>query len=355
MRCAVELAARPEFAVHTVSCRDDHRGWSAPEVRTRHGLVLVRRGRFRRRAAGVSTDVDPTVGYVSLPGDEEHFAHPAGGDVCTSISLSPQLWQSLTHDRPPPNLYVDARLDLAHRRFLAASASGDVDYALAEQLLALVATALRRPETAGPGTDEARATTGLSRPGTASPGTDQALAATALSLPATASPGTDRALAVPALSSPETGSPGTYRALVSAAPSPETAGPGTDQALPSTALSRPATRGPRTDSVLVAQARAAIQADHPASSGLFPLAELLAVSPYRLSRAFSRELGISLTRYRNRVRVSRALDRLEDGEPDLAGLAADLGFADQAHLTRTVRTHCGHTPAALRRLLTGAP
>jgi hypothetical protein len=32
-------------------------------------------------------------------------------------------------------------------------------------------------------------------------------------------------------------------------------------------------------------------------------------------------------------------------------LAADLGFADQAHLCRTVRTHVGHTPTAVRRLL----
>lgn len=81
------------------------------------------------------------------------------------------------------------------------------------------------------------------------------------------------------------------------------------------------------------------------------LAELLAVSPYQLSRAFTRELGVSLTHYRNRVRVGRALDRLEDGEASLAGLAADLGFADQAHLTRTIRDHVGHTPTALRRLL----
>lgn len=98
-------------------------------------------------------------------------------------------------------------------------------------------------------------------------------------------------------------------------------------------------------------AREAIAADHPAAGGLMSLAELLAVSPYQLSRAFTRELGVSLTHYRNRVRVGRALDRLEDGEPSLAGLAADLGFADQAHLTRTIRHHVGHTPTALRRLL----
>jgi AraC-like DNA-binding protein len=60
---------------------------------------------------------------------------------------------------------------------------------------------------------------------------------------------------------------------------------------------------------------------------------------------------VPLTRYRNRVRAARALDRIEAGEPSLAVLAADLGFADQAHLCRTVREHLEHTPTALRGLL----
>ncbi|GHF89085.1 AraC-like DNA-binding protein [Amycolatopsis bartoniae] len=253
MRSAVELIVRPEFAVHTVWCRDDHRGWSAPEQRSGYGLVLVRRGRFRRRAAGSVTDVDRTIGYVTLPGDEECFAHPAGGDVCTSITLAPELWESLPENR---TLYVNARTDVAHRRLLAATTTGDAAYAAVEQLLALLTEVLPTPH----------------------------------------------------------------------APS-------------------------KTDRALAARARTAILENHPAAQGLLPLAELLEVSPYRLSRAFTRELGISLTRYRNRVRVGRALDRLEAGEQNLATLAADLGFADQPHLTRTIHTHCGHTPTALRQLL----
>jgi AraC-like DNA-binding protein len=106
------------------------------------------------------------------------------------------------------------------------------------------------------------------------------------------------------------------------------------------------------DRTLVAQARSVIGDGHPAAAGLIPLATLLNVSPYRLSRAFTRELGVSLTRYRNRVRVAHALDRLEAGEPSLADLAADLRFSDQAHLCRTMREHLGHTPTALRKLLT---
>jgi AraC-like DNA-binding protein len=98
-------------------------------------------------------------------------------------------------------------------------------------------------------------------------------------------------------------------------------------------------------------AREAILTDHPAASGLIPLARHLEVSPFTLSRAFRRHTGQSLTRYRNRIRVSKALHRLEEGERDLAGLAAELGFADQAHLTRTMTAHTGHPPGHLRTLL----
>jgi AraC-like DNA-binding protein len=65
-----------------------------------------------------------------------------------------------------------------------------------------------------------------------------------------------------------------------------------------------------------------------------------------LSPAFRRQTGVSLTRYRNRIRVSKALHRLEKGDRDLGGLAADLGFADQAHLTRTMTEHTGYTLGA---------
>jgi AraC-like DNA-binding protein len=252
------LAARPEFTVSSVDCRDDHRGWSAEQPRADVRLVLVRSGRFRRRVRGVCTDLDRTIGYLGLPGEEEQFSHPAGGDVCTSISVRPDLWRTLAGDAPRftgSSLYVDGRLDLAHRRLLAAARDDG-----AEELVGLVAQAVRQVVT-----------------------------------------------------------------------TPAPAGGG--------------------DEALVAEARGVIGDDHPAASGLIPLAALLGVSPYRLSRAFTRALGVSLTRYRNGVRVARALDRLEAGEPSLAALAADLGFSDQAHLCRTVREHLGHTPTALRRLV----
>jgi AraC-like DNA-binding protein len=264
---AVALATRPEFTVTAVTCREDHTRWSPAEARGDYRVVLVRRGRFHRAASGRSSQLDPTLGYVGVPHQEERFAHPAGGDLCTAVSLAPTLWRTLTGDGPDPvtsTVYVDARLELAHRRLHAAASAGDVDFALAEHLLHLLALTLERV----------------------------AAAWAPVELPTHSA---DRAWA--------------------------------------------------------AAAREAIAADHPASHGLLPLARLLGVSPHRLSRAFTGELGVSLTRYRNRVRVSRALQRLEDGERNLAALAADLGFADQAHLCRTIRAQLDHTPTALRCLL----
>ncbi|GLY91444.1 helix-turn-helix domain-containing protein [Actinoallomurus iriomotensis] len=111
---------------------------------------------------------------------------------------------------------------------------------------------------------------------------------------------------------------------------------------------RPATGAARR--ALADAARELLTLD-PVALGLRETARRLGCSPYHLSRVFHRQTGLTLSAYRTRVRVLRALDAIEAGRADLAGLAADLGFADHAHLTRTVREECGHTPRALRRLL----
>jgi AraC-like DNA-binding protein len=63
---------------------------------------------------------------------------------------------------------------------------------------------------------------------------------------------------------------------------------------------------------------------------------------------------VTLSRYRIRLRASAALERLAAGQRSLATLAADLGFADQAHLTRTLRAETGLPPGRLRALLATA-
>ena len=86
-------------------------------------------------------------------------------------------------------------------------------------------------------------------------------------------------------------------------------------------------------------------------TGVIELARRVAVSPHHLSRVFRAETGETISRYRYRLRVRLALERLADGEPCLARLAADLGFADHAHLARVVRGELGATPSLLRERL----
>ena len=85
--------------------------------------------------------------------------------------------------------------------------------------------------------------------------------------------------------------------------------------------------------------------------GVIELARRVSCSPHYLSRVFSQVTGSSISAYRNRIRVSRAMERISQGERSLAGLAFELGFADHAHLTRTVRAVTGHTPTGCRALL----
>ena len=104
---------------------------------------------------------------------------------------------------------------------------------------------------------------------------------------------------------------------------------------------------------LADRAREAILTGDTGATSLVALARLLETSPSHLSRTFGHHVGMTISRYRNRVRISRALQRIDDGETDLAGLAYTLGFSDQAHFTRTMRRELGHPPGHVRALLTG--
>ncbi|MEO3793076.1 AraC family transcriptional regulator [Nonomuraea sp. B10E15] len=256
MRTARRLIENPHFVVSAVECADDHAGWSAPETSSAAQIVLVRRGRFRLESQGRQLTVEPTTGYLHRPGQEIRFAHPAGGDVCTSITFTGDVLTAGLDAVRSPAVRVDARLELAHRLLLRPGA--DPGFAAVEALLDLLLPALRE------------------QPWDVSP-------------------------------------------------------PGRRE--------------------LADRAREAIVADEPGCASLTALARRLRTSPSHLSHTFRHHVGMPLSRYRNRVRVSRALTRLDQGETDLAALAAGLGFSDQAHLTRVMRDELGHTPGRVRALL----
>ena len=87
---------------------------------------------------------------------------------------------------------------------------------------------------------------------------------------------------------------------------------------------------------------------------LADVARALHYSPFHLARLFRATTGMGMHRYLVRLRLGLALDRLAQGERDLAILAADLGFAHHSHFTAGFRSVFGTTPAAARERLTRA-
>jgi AraC-like DNA-binding protein len=75
------------------------------------------------------------------------------------------------------------------------------------------------------------------------------------------------------------------------------------------------------------------------------------VSPAHLARQFRLLTGESISRYLLRLRLALALNRLAAGEPDIAGLAGELGFTHHSHFTARFRATFGITPSAFRASL----
>jgi AraC-like DNA-binding protein len=74
---------------------------------------------------------------------------------------------------------------------------------------------------------------------------------------------------------------------------------------------------------------------------------ILEVSPAHLVRSFTHRFGISPHRYLVGRRIEAARRQLLDGLP-VARVATDVGFHDQAHLTRHFKRHVGSTPGSYR-------
>jgi|SRR6185312_4583467 len=75
------------------------------------------------------------------------------------------------------------------------------------------------------------------------------------------------------------------------------------------------------------------------------------VHPVHLAATFRRFLGCSVGEYARRRRFEYARRELADLERPLSDVAAEAGFADQSHLTRTFKRLTGMTPKQYRTFL----
>ena len=79
------------------------------------------------------------------------------------------------------------------------------------------------------------------------------------------------------------------------------------------------------------------------------VASAVGVEPERLARAFRGHYHEPMATYVRRIRVNAAADLLLAGpDPTIAAIAAEVGFADQSHLTRCFIRALGTTPARYR-------
>ncbi|MGC4000852.1 MAG: AraC family transcriptional regulator [Anaeromyxobacter sp.] len=105
----------------------------------------------------------------------------------------------------------------------------------------------------------------------------------------------------------------------------------------------------RLDGRAIHQLRDYLAASFREGPSLGDMARRVGVSESQLLRAFRRTTGETPHAYLMRLRLEAVRDRLQRGRGTLAEIAAELGFADQSHMTRLFRRRFGLTPGAFRR------
>jgi AraC-like DNA-binding protein len=72
------------------------------------------------------------------------------------------------------------------------------------------------------------------------------------------------------------------------------------------------------------------------------------IKPWTVSRGFMQVFALSPSAFRARARARQAWRAVATNEESLAKIAADLRFADQSHMTRSVKQLTGKAPQAWR-------
>lgn len=118
--------------------------------------------------------------------------------------------------------------------------------------------------------------------------------------------------------------------------------PASDSGVPRTAPARGRSRA------LAGEAREELGRSFRSSGGISELARALGVSPFSLCRNFRRETGMTLHGFRERLRLTAALELLRESRAGLTDIALDLGYSSHSHFSASFRREFGVTPSAAR-------
>jgi len=102
-------------------------------------------------------------------------------------------------------------------------------------------------------------------------------------------------------------------------------------------------RPPRRERLAVRQVRDYMETNYSADISLSEMAQLVSLSPCHLARSFEKEVGLPPHVYLETVRIRRARELLDGGNPIVdVGLA--VGFRDQSHFTHRFKRTLGIAP-----------
>jgi transcriptional regulator GlxA family with amidase domain len=96
------------------------------------------------------------------------------------------------------------------------------------------------------------------------------------------------------------------------------------------------------------EARALLHDRYADTLSLAEVAAAVGVEPERMARGFRRAFGEPMAAYLRRIRVDAAAHLLMATNLSISRIAADVGFADQSHLTRCFTRYVGTTPGRYR-------
>ena len=82
---------------------------------------------------------------------------------------------------------------------------------------------------------------------------------------------------------------------------------------------------------------------------LSAIAEAVGVHPVTISKSFRLYFGGTLSEYRRRLRVSRAILLIKESTKSLSEIAVHCGFSDQSHFIRAFKSETGFLPRNFRQ------
>lgn len=79
------------------------------------------------------------------------------------------------------------------------------------------------------------------------------------------------------------------------------------------------------------------------------LSSFVHFSPAYLSAIFHRQTGTTITEYIRKVRISHAIDMLENSADSVCNIAGKCGFSNISHFNRVFKKYTGNSPVELRK------